>query len=112
MKITPKILIGKVYSPFRQKVRDLVNHKNFEILVLICIFLNTIILAINWYDQSKYIDDILDYINYGFAIFFAFEALLKLIAFGVRTYLRDSGNVFDIVVVITSIISSIVSLTM
>lgn len=93
-------------------MRDLVNHKNFEIVVLICIFLNTITLAINWYDQSEYVDDILDYINYGFAIFFAFEALLKLIAYGARTYFRDSGNIFDLVVVITSIISSIISLTM
>ena len=89
MKIKPKILIEKVYSPFRQRVRDLVNSKYFEIVVLFCIFLNTITLAINWYDQSKYVDDLLDYINYGFAIFFAFEAIFKLIAFGARTYFRD-----------------------
>jgi hypothetical protein len=112
MKIKPKILIEKVYSPFRQRVRDLVNSKYFEIVVLICIFLNTITLAINWYDQSKYVDDLLDYINYGFAIFFAFEAIFKLIAFGARTYFRDQGNIFDLVIVVTSIISSIISLTM
>lgn len=88
------------------------NHRNFEIVVLVCIFLNSVTLAINWYDQTKYVDDILDYINYGFAIFFAFEAILKLIAFGVRTYFRDSGNIFDLVIVITSIISSIISLTL
>jgi hypothetical protein len=112
MKIKPKILIEKVYSPFRQRVRDLVNSKYFEIVVLICIFLNTITLAINWYDQSKYVDDLLDYITYGFAIFFAFEAIFKLIAFGARTYFRDQGNIFDLVIVVTSIISSIISLTM
>jgi hypothetical protein len=112
MKIKPKILIEKVYSPFRQRVRDLVNSKYFEIVVLICIFLNTITLAINWYDQSKYVDDLLDYITYGFAILFAFEAIFKLIAFGARTYFRDQGNIFDLVIVVTSIISSIISLTM
>jgi len=112
MKIKPKILIEKLYSPFRQRVRDLVNSKYFEIVVLICIFLNTITLAINWYDQSKYVDDLLDYIIYGFAIFFAFEAIFKLIAFGARTYFRDQGNIFDLVIVVTSIISSIISLTM
>ena len=112
MKITPKILIPKVYSPFRQRIRDMVNSKVFEIVVLVCIFLNTTTLAINWYDQTKYVDDILDYINYGFALFFAFEAILKLIAFGAKTYLRDSGNIFDLVIVITSIISSAISLSM
>ncbi len=50
MKIKPKILIPKVYSPFRQRICDMVNSKAFEIVVLICIFMNTITLAINWYD--------------------------------------------------------------
>ena len=90
----------------------MVNSKAFEIVVLVCIFLNTVTLAINWYDQSKYVDDILDYINYGFAVFFTFEAIFKLIAFGARTYFRDSGNIFDLVIVVTSIISSVISLTM
>ena len=90
----------------------MVNHKNFEIVVLVCIFLNTVTLAINWYDQTKYVDDLLDYINYGFAIFFAFEAILKLIAMGARTYFRDHGNIFDLAIVVTSIISSVISLTM
>lgn len=111
MKIKPKIIIGKVYNPCRQKIRNLVQHKKFEIGILFCIFLNTITLAINWYDQTKYVDDLLDYINYGFAIIFAVEAILKLIAFGARTYFRDSGNIFDSIIVITSIISSVISLT-
>ena len=50
------------------------------------------------------------YINYGFAILFALEALLKLIAFGCRTYFRDGGNIFDMIIVITSIVSSVISL--
>jgi hypothetical protein len=54
----------------------------------------------------------LDYINYGFAIFFAFEAIFKLIAFGARTYFMDQANIFDLVIVVTSIISSIISLSM
>jgi hypothetical protein len=57
------------------------------------------------------VDDILGYINYGFAILFALEALLKLIAFGCRTYFRDGGNIFDMMIVITSIVSSVISLS-
>jgi len=69
-------------------------------------------LGINWYDQTKYVDDLLDYINYGFAIFFAIEAIMKMVAFGLRTYLRDGGNIFDLIIVITSIISSAISLSL
>jgi hypothetical protein len=76
----------------------------------VCIFLNSCVLAINWYDQSSKVDDILNYINYGFAIIFTLEAILKLIALGCRTYFRNGGNIFDIVIVVTSIISSAVSL--
>ena len=79
---------------------------------MLLISLNTITLGINWYDQTKYVDDILDYVNYGFAIFFAIEAIMKMIAFGLRTYLRDGGNIFDLIIVITSIISSAVSLSL
>jgi hypothetical protein len=54
----------------------------------------------------------LDYINYGFAGIFLAEALLKLTAFGFRTYFRETGNIFDFVIVMSSIISTIISLTM
>jgi hypothetical protein len=84
--------------------------RTFEVFILVCIFLNSCVLAINWYDQSRLVDDILNYINYGFAIIFTLEAILKLIALGCRTYFRSGGNIFDIVIVITSIVSSVVSL--
>ena len=45
-----------------------------------------------------------------FAIMFTLEALLKLIAFGCRTYFRDGGNIFDMIIVIISIVSSVISL--
>ena len=74
--------------------------------------LNTVVLCINWYSQSVKIDDSLDYINYGFAVIFAFEALLKLISFGLKAYFRESGNIFDFIIVILTIVTSIISLTM
>jgi hypothetical protein len=35
------------------------------------------------------VDDILDYINYSFAIIFTIESILKLFALGCRAYFRD-----------------------
>ena len=74
--------------------------------------LNTVTLCINWYSQTVEVDDILDNINYGFAVIFALEAVLKLISFGFKAYFRDKGNIFDFVIVILTIVSSIISITM
>lgn len=54
----------------------------------------------------------MDYINYSFAIIFAVESFLKLFALGQRAYFRDTGNTFDFIIVITSIISTSVSINM
>ena len=55
---------------------------------------------------------ILDYINYGFAVIFALEAVLKIISFGFKAYVRDTGNIFDFLIVILTIVTSIISITM
>jgi hypothetical protein len=54
----------------------------------------------------------LDYINYGFAVIFALEAILKIISFGFKAYVRDRGNIFDFLIVILTIVTSIISITM
>lgn len=77
-----------------------------------CIVLNTVVLAINWYSQPDLINNILDYVNYGFATIFLIEAILKIFAFGLGVYFRDSGNFFDFVIVLASIISSSISIAM
>lgn len=75
-----------------------------------CIVLNTISLAINWYSEPVFVDDILDYINYTFAVIFGLEAIIKIIALTPRIYFRDSGNWFDLLIVVSSFFSSIFSL--
>jgi hypothetical protein len=54
----------------------------------------------------------LDYINYGFAVIFALEAILKIIRFGFKAYVRDRGTIFDFLIVILTIVTSIISITM
>jgi hypothetical protein len=54
----------------------------------------------------------LDYINYGFAVIFALEAIFKIISFGFKAYVRDRGNIFDFLIVILTIVTSIISITM
>jgi hypothetical protein len=111
--LTPKYLLNEAdIGKFNITIYRLVTNKKFELFTLSCILLNTVTLCINWYSQSVRVDDLLDYINYGFAGIFLIEALLKMTAFGFRGYFRETGNIFDLVIVLSSIVSTIVSLTM
>lgn len=56
------------------------------------------------------IDDVLGYINYGFAGLFFLEAILKMISYGFVPYFRDKENIFDVVIVLASILTIVISL--
>ncbi len=86
--------------------------KSFDLTMIGLILLNTITLSINWYSQPVFVDNILDYINYGFAIIFILEAVAKIIALGFKRYFIDNGNKFDFIIVLISIGSSIASIVM
>ena len=40
------------------------------------------------------------------------ETVLKIISFGFKAYVRDRGNIFDFLIVILTIVTSIISITM
>jgi len=110
MNIQPRVVIDENISAYRAFIYKIVTSKAFEVFILTCIGLNTIALAVTWYSQPVFVDDILDYINYSFAIIFTLECILKLFALGFRAFFRDSGNAFDFGIVVTSIVSTSVSL--
>jgi hypothetical protein len=89
----------------RNFIAKLVNTFAFEIFILTCIILNTICLAIEWYDQPDTVNFTLDIINYVFAIIFTVEFILKLIALGFKNYFSVAWNVFDFLVVMLTIVS-------
>lgn len=112
MNISPIVVMEDTDSKLRQFARNLVNNTKYDIFILVCIILNTFVLAINWYSQTVQVDDLLDYINYSFAVVFAQESIMRLIAFGPTAFFRDVNNCFDLFIVLTSVISTIVSLVM
>lgn len=112
IQIIPKAVEKNSLSGIRRFCYKLVRSRQFDIMILLCIIMNTLVLTINWYSQPVYVDDLLDYINYSFAGVFAIEAIAKMIAYGVKGYFKDWGNLFDFVIVIASISSSIVSIVL
>lgn len=113
LDISPKFIVQEdSIGSFRYSIYKFTTSKWFSLFTLACIILNTIFLCINWYSQPVFVDDILDYIIYAFAVVFVVEAILKIISFGPKAYFRDSGNLFDFVTVVVSIITTIISLKM
>jgi hypothetical protein len=75
------------------------NHYRFDVFIIICIILNTIVFTVKWFGQPKEVGEVTDIINYVFAAIFSIEALIKIIANG-RYYFTVYWNIFDFSIVI------------
>ncbi|KAF5405898.1 Voltage-dependent calcium channel type A subunit alpha-1 [Paragonimus heterotremus] len=97
----------------------------FEYYIMLMIALNTLILMMKYYrpdhtetgsmtpdlETQKYQNycSTLVYLNAAFTAMFTMECLLKLIAFGPKSYFRDRWNTFDFITVVGSITDVLVS---
>ncbi|XP_074971507.1 voltage-dependent L-type calcium channel subunit alpha-1S-like isoform X2 [Phalacrocorax aristotelis] len=84
----------------------------FEIIILLTIFANCVALAIYLpmpEDDTNVANSSLEKIEYAFLIFFAIEAMLKIIAYGflfhTDAYLRNGWNVLDFSIVSLGLIT-------
>ncbi len=76
----------------------------FRGAIILTIFFNTAALALNKYPATPSYLKTLDDINMACTVVFALEMVLKLIAYGYRQYVRDSLNLLDGFIVVSSII--------
>ena len=75
----------------------------FDNLIMGCIMLNTIVMALVWFDEPEELPSVIEILNYVFAGIFTLEALIKLIAMK-RMYFRDSWNIFDFTIVVFTLV--------
>jgi hypothetical protein len=85
----------------------LIKHPVFNGFILLLIVLNTLILATDKYPTPK--ADLISKTNMFFLICFLIECILKLIGLEWRAYSADKFNLFDLTIVISSIIELIMS---
>ncbi|XP_032264864.1 sodium channel protein type 11 subunit alpha [Phoca vitulina] len=89
-------------------VFDLVTSQVFDIIIIILIFLNMVSMMAESDDQSEATKLILERLNLAFVVIFTIECLTKI--FALRQYYFTIGwNLFDCVIVILSIVSTMVS---
>jgi hypothetical protein len=81
----------------------------FEFLTVACIVLNTILLALTWYQMPKGLARFNDAANTTLTAYFAVEMALKLVARGPKGYVQNRMNIFDGVVVLSSIVELIMA---
>lgn len=86
----------------------LTNNPAFDAVIMVCILLNTLVLAIVWYDMSQGTKDVLAILNYIFMIIFTLECIFKLIALK-SAYFKDGWNIFDFVVVVGTALVLVIS---
>ncbi|KRY49213.1 Voltage-dependent calcium channel type A subunit alpha-1 [Trichinella britovi] len=81
----------------------------FEYFIMAMICLNTIILMMSYYQEPPAYRAVLRYLNSTLTAVFTVEAILKILAFGVRNYFKDGWNIFDFITVIGSITDALVT---
>ncbi|KAL3218382.1 hypothetical protein MRX96_031572 [Rhipicephalus microplus] len=74
---------------FKYKVWKIVVSTPFEYFIMVLIVLNTVLLMMKFYNQSKTLKNTLHYMNAAFTALFTIECILKVAAFGVRVF----GNI-------------------
>ena len=85
------------------------NSKFLDNFIMIIIFLNMIVMAINYDGTPSGYQTVLDTLNYIFTGIFIAEALLKLCALGITGYFYYGWNRFDFFVVVASIADLIIA---
>jgi hypothetical protein len=106
-----KIKPGFKFQTSGNKLRDfcinLVENHWFDRVVISFIILNTVVLALKWYNMSDSISSVTEKLNYFFSAVFTLEAAIKIVALK-GNYFKEGWNLFDFVIVIGTIIGIVV----
>ncbi|KAF4323781.1 hypothetical protein BBO99_00000958 [Phytophthora kernoviae] len=108
-RVGPVRIMKPPQHPLRRLLFYAVNSKRFEWFITICIIVNTLLMAAQYFGQSTLQAYIINVVNEFFAAVFALEAAMKLTAFGME-YFEDQWNQFDFFVVVGTLLSIIVEL--
>ncbi|KAL4176852.1 hypothetical protein KRP22_001792 [Phytophthora ramorum] len=102
--VGPQLILKPFKNPVRRAIFFFVRCKKFEWFIMICIIVNTLLMATQHFGQPTLQTTILAILNDIFAAIFTIEAALKLVAYGF-TYFRDTWNQFDFFVVVGTLVS-------
>ena len=97
----PNIIFLETGNKIKDMCYKIASYYLFDHFILTCILLNTLCLALKWYDEPENLAGYLYGFSLAFNIIYTIEASIKLIGCG-TDYFRDNWNNFDIVIVIAA----------
>ncbi|KAK7174902.1 hypothetical protein R3I93_001952 [Phoxinus phoxinus] len=95
------------YSHMRLMIHTLCTSHYLDIFITFIICVNVVTMSLEHYSQPHSLEITLKYCNYFFTSTFVLEAVLKLIAFGIRRFFKDRWNQLDLAIVLLSIMGII-----
>uniref|UniRef100_A0A8B9ET43 Sodium channel protein n=1 Tax=Anser cygnoides TaxID=8845 RepID=A0A8B9ET43_ANSCY len=104
----PQKPIPRPLNRYQGFLFDIVTRQAFDVIIMILICLNMITMMVETYDQSEMKTNILIKINILFVAIFTAECVVKLVALR-QYYFSNAWNIFDIVVVIMSLLALLLS---
>jgi voltage-dependent calcium channel L type alpha-1D len=91
-------------NPIQYKLWAFVTSPIFEYTIFSMILINTLSLAMKFYNQPDVYTEFLNTLNVIFTVFFTLEFVFKLGAFRFKNYFGDPWNSFDFIIVLGSLI--------
>lgn len=92
------------YSALRMFVHNVVKSKYFDLAIAAVIGLNVVTMALEYYMMPIALEYALKIFNYFFTAVFIIEAIMKLVALGLRIYMKDKWNQLDVGIVMLSVV--------
>ncbi|KAL3273058.1 hypothetical protein HHI36_014513 [Cryptolaemus montrouzieri] len=92
------------YKPWRLFIHSAVTSKYFDLAIAAVIGLNVVTMATERFKMPDFQTHILKIFNYFFTSVFIVESSMKLVALGLKLYLKDKWNQLDVVIVILSVV--------
>lgn len=94
----PKHVEVSTGSRVREKAISLVKSNAFEIFIMVCILINTMVLACHWLNMSSTAVTVIYWLNMSFNFIFTIEAVVKIYALRC-SYFKDGWNIYDFFIV-------------
>ncbi|KAI4480985.1 hypothetical protein M0802_014075 [Mischocyttarus mexicanus] len=101
--------LDRVNRRLRRACRKAVKSQAFYWLIIVLVFLNTVVLATEHYNQPHWLDEFQEITNMFFIALFSMEMILKMYSLGFQGYFVSLFNRFDCFVVIGSITEMILT---
>uniref|UniRef100_A0A8C4VKV3 Calcium voltage-gated channel subunit alpha1 I n=1 Tax=Gopherus evgoodei TaxID=1825980 RepID=A0A8C4VKV3_9SAUR len=91
------------YCSVRLLIHSVCTSHYLDIFITFIICLNVVTMSLEHYNQPVSLETALKYCNYMFTTVFVLEAVLKLVAFGLRRFFKDRWNQLDLAIVLLSV---------